>query len=171
MSVPRGAVVVLKGRQVGLNEQREHPLRGLLVAQFFGAFNDNAWKLFVALLSIHAITAAVGESGPAFEAASQRQTLIAFGVFTLPLILFSLPAGVLADRLSKRSVILAMKTVEIGLMAVGTVALFVDPSGIRVPLIVLGVMGVQSALFSPAKFGILPEILPHDRRRTVLRRV
>ena len=134
-----------------------------MVAQFFGAFNDNAWKLFVALLAIHAITTVVGESGPAFEAASQRQTMIAFGVFTLPLILFSLPAGMLADRLSKRSVILAMKTAEIGLMAAGTVALFIDPSGTTLPLIVLGLMGVQSALFSPAKFGILPEILPHER--------
>jgi acyl-[acyl-carrier-protein]-phospholipid O-acyltransferase / long-chain-fatty-acid--[acyl-carrier-protein] ligase len=26
-----------------------HPLRGLLIAQFCGAFNDNAWKLMVAL--------------------------------------------------------------------------------------------------------------------------
>jgi acyl-[acyl-carrier-protein]-phospholipid O-acyltransferase/long-chain-fatty-acid--[acyl-carrier-protein] ligase len=146
-----------------LNEQHKHPLRGLLVAQFFGAFNDNAWKLFVALLAIRAITAATGESGPAFEAASQWQTMIAFGVFTLPLIFFSLPAGMIADRLSKRSVILAMKTTEIGLMTAGTVALFMDPSGTTLPLIVLGLMGVQSALFSPAKFGILPEILPHER--------
>ncbi len=134
-----------------------------MVAQFFGAFNDNAWKLFVALLAIHAITAVGGDSGPAFEAASQRQTMIAFGVFTLPLILFSLPAGALADRLSKRSVILAMKTAEIGLMGAGTGALFLDPAGTTLPLIVLGLMGVQSALFSPAKFGIMPEILPHER--------
>ncbi|MCH8881152.1 MAG: MFS transporter, partial [Planctomycetes bacterium] len=133
---------------MALNEQRTHPLRGLLVAQFFGAFNDNAWKLFVALLAIHSITTVGAESGRAFEAASQRQTMIAFGVFTLPLILFSLPAGMLADRLSKRSVILAMKAAEIGLMAAGTVALFMDPSGTTLPLIVLGLMGVQSALFS-----------------------
>ncbi len=35
-----------------------HPLRGLLVAQFFGAFNDNAWKLFVALLAIVSLLSA-----------------------------------------------------------------------------------------------------------------
>ena len=28
----------------------KHPLRGLLVAQFLGAFNDNAWKQIVLLL-------------------------------------------------------------------------------------------------------------------------
>ncbi|MCH8241887.1 MAG: MFS transporter [Planctomycetes bacterium] len=144
-------------------EARKHPLRGLLVSQFFGAFNDNAWKLFVALLAIRAITAAMIDSGGDLDAASQRQTMIAFGVFTLPLIFFSLPAGTLADRLSKRSLILAMKGAEIGLMAAGTVALYLDPRGTTLPLIVLGLMGVQSALFSPAKFGILPEILPRER--------
>ena len=30
-------------------------------------------------------------------------------------------------------------------------------------LVVLGLLGVQAALFSPAKYGILPEILPHER--------
>ena len=40
-----------------------NPLRGLLVAQFFGAFNDNAWKLFVALLAIRSVKAEVGAAG------------------------------------------------------------------------------------------------------------
>ena len=29
--------------------------------------------------------------------------------------------------------------------------------------VILGLLGVQAALFSPAKYGILPEILPHER--------
>ena len=33
------------------------PLGGLLVAQFFGAFNDNAFKMIVALLGIAAVPA------------------------------------------------------------------------------------------------------------------
>ena len=139
-----------------------HPLRGLLIAQFCGAFNDNAWKLIVALLSIQQVAALV-KSGPTFEAASQHQTTLAFVVFTLPLMLVSLVAGVLADRVSKRTIIVAMKAVEIGLMAAGTAALFVNPVGGVLPLIVLGCMGIHSALFSPAKYGILPEILSHDR--------
>jgi acyl-[acyl-carrier-protein]-phospholipid O-acyltransferase / long-chain-fatty-acid--[acyl-carrier-protein] ligase len=140
-----------------------HPLRGLLLAQFLGAFNDNAWKLIVALLAIRSVRARLGEGGPAFEAASQTQTALAFVVFTLPLVLMSLPAGLLADRLSKRSVILATKALEVLFMAAGTAALFVSPSGYFLPLVVLGLMGAQSALFGPAKYGILPEILPHDR--------
>lgn len=90
-----------------------HPLRGLLIAQFLGAFNDNAWKLIVALLGIRAVAAQVGPSGPAFEVASQAQATLAFVVFTLPLMVVSIPAGVLADRLSKRTVIITMKAFEI----------------------------------------------------------
>ncbi|HEU4402404.1 MAG TPA: acyl-[ACP]--phospholipid O-acyltransferase [Candidatus Polarisedimenticolia bacterium] len=137
-----------------------HPLRGLLLAQFFGAFNDNAWKWIVALL---AIGAARDGAGGHFEALAQARATLVFVVFTLPLALFSLPAGALVDRRSKRSIIVAMKGVEVLLMAAGTVALLVDPSGYLLPLAVLGLMGAQSALFSPAKYGILPEILPHAR--------
>ena len=28
---------------------------------------------------------------------------------------------------------------------------------------ILGLLGVQAALFSPSKYGILPEILPHEK--------
>lgn len=146
-----------------MTHRDQFPLRGLLIAQFCGAFNDNAWKLMVALLAIRGVAARIGESGAALEAASQTQTTLAFVTFTLPLMLVSLFAGVLADRVSKRSVIIGMKAVEVGLMAAGTAALFFDPSGATLPLIVLGFMGVHSALFSPAKYGILPEVLPHHR--------
>ena len=141
----------------------KHPLRGLLVAQFFGAFNDNAWKLIVALLGINVVAQQVGGSGPAFEAASQWRTTIAFVVFTVPLMLVSIPAGVLADRLSKRSVIIMVKALEVCLTAGGTFVLLLSPSDWTLPLVVLGLMGVHSAIFSPAKYGILPEILPHEQ--------
>ncbi len=138
------------------------PLRGLLIAQFFGAFNDNAWKLMVALLAIKQLSSQMG-AGPEFEAASQAQTTLTFVVFTLPLMLVSIFAGVFSDRFSKRSVIVVMKVVEVVLMALGTWALYSNPAGGLLPLIVLGGMAVQSALFSPAKYGILPELLPHER--------
>ena len=139
-----------------------HRLRGLLIAQFCGAFNDNAWKLIVALLSIQQV-ATLFEPGPSFETASQHQTTLTFVVFTLPLMLMSLVAGTFADRLSKRTLIISMKAVEVGLMAAGTIALWISPKGGLLSLTVLGGMGIHSALFSPAKYGILPEILPHDR--------
>ncbi|MGE0276847.1 MAG: acyl-[ACP]--phospholipid O-acyltransferase [Nitrospiraceae bacterium] len=139
-----------------------HPLRGLLIAQFCGAFNDNAWKLMVALLGIRQVSAVIAP-GPALETAAQTETTLAFVVFTLPLMVTSIVAGVLADRVSKRTVMITMKGVELGLMAAATAALFFNPSGGVLPLIVLAGMGVHSALFSPAKYGILPELIPHER--------
>ena len=139
-----------------------HPLRGLLIAQFFGAFNDNAWKLMVALLAIRQATAHMAP-GPELEAATQTQTTLTFVVFTLPLVLLSLVGGTLADRLSKRTVIIAVKVVEVLLMSAGTVALWLNPAGGILPLIVLCGMGVHSALFAPSKYGILPELIPHER--------
>ena len=140
--------------------RNQKPLRSLLVAQFFGAFNDNAWKLFVIVLAGRGLSAITGAER---EAASQNQTMLAFIVFTLPLMFFSLPAGVLADRLSKRTLILSLKGLETALMAAGTLILLWQPDN-QVPLlIVLGFMGMQSALFSPAKYGILPELVPHER--------
>ncbi|OQW30238.1 MAG: permease [Nitrospira sp. SG-bin1] len=139
-----------------------HPLRGLLIAQFCGAFNDNAWKLMVALLAIRQATAGMAP-GPELETVAQTQTAMAFVVFTLPLVLLSLVGGTLADRVSKRTVIISIKVVEVVLMTAGTVALWLNPAGGVLPLVVLCGMGVHSALFSPSKYGILPELVPHER--------
>ena len=139
-----------------------HPLRGLLIAQFCGAFNDNAWKLMVALLGIRQLASTMAP-GPEFETASQTQTTLAFVIFTFPLAVVSMVAGLLADRVSKRTVIILMKAVEILLMGAATLALWMNPAGGFLPLIVLAGMGVHSALFSPAKYGILAELLPHAR--------
>src|SRR3954468_10573687 len=83
------------------------PLLGLLVAQSFGSFNDNAWKQVVALLAVAAA---------ASEAEAQERAAVVQIVLMIPLMLVSLPAGVLADRVSKRSVILGMKVLELLLM-------------------------------------------------------
>ncbi len=117
----------------------------------------------VAFLAIKQVASELGTSGSFFELASQTQTTLTFVVFTLPLMLISIFAGVFSDQFSKRTVIIVMKAVEIVLMGIGTLALFLNPVGGILPLIVLGGMGAQSALFSPSKYGILPELLPHER--------
>ncbi len=138
-------------------------LRGLLIAQFFGAFNDNAWKLMVALLAIKQIASTHELAQSTFEVASQTQTTQAFVIFTLPLMVVSAFAGVFSDRFSKRTVIVTMKALEVLLMVAGTAALFFNPQGGTLPLLVLAAMGAQSAIFSPSKYGILPELLTHQR--------
>jgi acyl-[acyl-carrier-protein]-phospholipid O-acyltransferase / long-chain-fatty-acid--[acyl-carrier-protein] ligase len=129
-------------------------LRGLLVAQLFGQFNDQAWKQIVILLAMAAVVS---------EPEKQERTAVVTMMLLIPLVLISLPAGVVADRVSKRSVIIAMKALELLLMLAGAAALFFAPGGDWRAMGVLVLVGVQTAFFVPAKYGILPEILPHER--------
>ncbi len=128
-------------------------LQGLLLAQAFGQFNDQALKQVVTILAMAAVVE---------EAAKIRMTALAQIALMLPLPLISLPAGVLADRVSKRTVIVAMKVFELVLMLTGAAALYLHPSGGWPAMTVLFLVGVQTALFMPAKYGILPELLPHE---------
>ena len=141
-------------RATTTKSDRVHPLLGLFIAQFLGTFNDNAWKQLVILLAIAA---------SANEVEGQMHTAIAQIILMIPLMVISLPAGLLADRVSKRTVIVGMKVYEVVLMLVGTVVLYYEPHGGPLAMGVLALLGVQLALFSPSKYGILPEILPHER--------
>src|SRR5262245_31622355 len=104
-------------------------LTGLLLGQFTGAFNDNAWKMIVALLAMRAVPGFAAMTTHEREAAYQGQTTRAFVAFTVPLCLCSLPAGALADRVSKRTMLVVLKLVEVLLMASAALALVVEPAG------------------------------------------
>jgi MFS family permease len=79
-------------------------------------------------------------------------------VFTLPFIIFAAPAGWMADRFSKRSVIIGAKVLELIAMIAGAIGIYT----ICWPLIfiMLFLMATQSALFSPALNGSIPELYP-----------
>ena len=98
------------------------------------------------------------------EVEGQKHTAIAQIILMIPLMVISLPAGVLADRVSKRSVIVGMKVFEVVLMLAGHGrAVSLEPAGGPLAMGVLACWASRLALFSPAKYGILPEILPHER--------
>ena len=117
--------------------------------QFLGAFNDNFYKITVSFVAVDRVTAP-GSRG-------LYLSLIAF-LFVLPSALFSAYAGQLADRYSKRHVLVAVKSFEIIVMGLGFYAFFIER--IEPMLAVVFLMGLHSAFFSPAKYGILPEMLP-----------
>ena len=102
----------------------------------------------VALLAMKQLASQMG-AGPEYELAAQAQTTLTFVVFTLPLMVVSIFSGVFADRFSKRSVIVVMKALEVVLMGLGTVALFVNPEGGMLPLLVLGAMATSPTFPSP----------------------
>src|SRR4051812_49173162 len=141
----------------GAAGERRHPLVGLIVSQALGAFNDNAWKQIVILLAI---------SATASTATAQGHAAFAQIILLIPLIVFNVPGGVLADRLSKRTVIVSTKGFELLLMLMAAAALWLEPAGGPAVFLILGLLGVQAALFSPSKYGILPEILPHEKLST-----
>src|SRR5256885_9334424 len=123
-------------------------LQPFLWTQFLGAFNDNLFKIVVSMLAVHA----------ASEASSGRQLSIVGVVFILPFLLFSGYAGELADVYSKRTVLVVTKSLEIVAAGLG---LFAFVAGhLNLMYAVLFLIALQATFFSPAKYGILPEMLP-----------
>ena len=116
--------------------------QAFLWTQFFGAFNDNIYRSIVGLRALHE------QNG--------RYASLVVGVFVLPSLLFSGYAGHLADAISKRLVLIGVKVFEIAIMAFGLAA-FVS-GRIEWMLTVVFLMGLHAAIFSPAKYGIVPEI-------------
>ncbi|MCC9654729.1 MFS transporter [Rhodopirellula halodulae] len=85
---------------------------------------------------------------------------IATVVFGLPFVLFGGLAGYLADRYSKRTIIVTSKVAEIVVMGLGLLAFLATPMiGFAGLWIVLFLMGLQSTFFGPGKYGIMPEML------------
>lgn len=120
---------------------------GLLVAQFLGAANDNVFRWLVVGIGKELV-------GPEHESA-----VLAGGLacLVLPFLIFAGPAGWLADRYSKRTVIVGCKALEIAAMLLGGAAVLVGD--VYVLFGVLFIMGAQSALFGPAKYGSIPELV------------
>jgi acyl-[acyl-carrier-protein]-phospholipid O-acyltransferase/long-chain-fatty-acid--[acyl-carrier-protein] ligase len=125
---------------------------GVILAQFFGVFNDNALKWFLQALSIRTVTET-----------SRRDFLVALAgaLFLGPYLFFSTHAGCVADRFSKRHVLLVSKCTEVGIMALG-IAVFELRREDFLPwlLALLFLLGCQSTYYAPAKYGILPQLLP-----------
>jgi acyl-[acyl-carrier-protein]-phospholipid O-acyltransferase/long-chain-fatty-acid--[acyl-carrier-protein] ligase len=132
---------------------RDRSFWGMGVTQFLGAFNDNLFKQLLLLLA----TPAAAELAAGAAEDRQGEATILFGAAFL---IFSGFAGWLADRTSKRTLIIASKVAEIAVMLLGVVGfLYYDTFGLTGMFAVLFLMGVQSAFFGPPKYGILPEML------------
>ena len=125
----------------------------LFLVQLQGAFSDNLFKFLVVFTSINVI-------GINEEQRDFRLFLIA-AVFSLPFILFSMTSGCLADRFSKAKVITWTKRAEIMIMTIGLLSLMTLNYYMMLGVIFL--MSVQSAVFGPAKYSSLPEILPNHK--------
>jgi acyl-[acyl-carrier-protein]-phospholipid O-acyltransferase/long-chain-fatty-acid--[acyl-carrier-protein] ligase len=136
--------------------------RAFVASQFLGAFNDNAFKMLVLLLV--AGLAAGRDTLPWVEASwaarTWGQAAPAF-LFALPFVVLGPLTGALADRVSKTRIVRAANLLEVVVMGLGTLA-FLGRSydGLLVTVLF---MGAQSALFGPAKYGIIKELVGGPR--------
>ncbi len=82
---------------------------------------------------------------------------ISAGLFILPFALFTPLAGNLSDKIDKSLIIRTIKALEIPIILAAIIVLFWGH--IYMALLILFLLGAQSAFFSPCKFAILPQHL------------
>ena len=130
---------------------RSPRFHAFLAAQFLGAANDNAFKVTLVLM----ILAVVHD-----EQTQVLYSSLAAAFFPVPFLLFSPLAGYFADRYAKHRVLFWTKVPEIAAMALATLGF----ASVNLPLLLaaLFLMATHSAFFSPAKYGILPEVFDNE---------
>jgi 1-acyl-sn-glycerol-3-phosphate acyltransferase len=130
-----------------LGQRRFGPFFGV---QFLGAFNDNVFKQALVILLAYQTASFTTMSSNTLQNLAQA-------LFILPFFLFSATAGQLADKYEKSTLITITVTIELAVMALGAVGLFT--TDLTLLLGALFLSGVQSALFGPVKYAILPQHL------------
>ncbi len=123
----------------------------LNATQFLGALNDNLYKLLVIFFWID------------IKGAEEANTILSLagGVFVLPFLLFSSAGGVLADKFSKKTIIFFTKVLELLVMFFALIAVLIQSEFMTYFLLFM--MGAQSAIFGPSKYGIIPELVEPEK--------
>lgn len=123
----------------------------LNVTQFLGALNDNIFKFLIVyfLIDLEGIEN------------SHRILAIAGAIFVIPFLLFSARSGMLADRFSKSLIIKCTKGLEVVAMLLGALTFALKFKWGA--YLVLFIMATQSAIFSPSKYGIVPELVREEK--------
>ena len=118
----------------------------LFFTNYLGVLNDNFLKTLACFICI----AWVGK-----ENESMVVTL-ASAALVIPYLLFSPLAGRLAKIYKKRKIVVWAKFAEMLIMIVAAVGFLIHSTGMVLLSILL--MGLQSALFSPSKYGLIRDI-------------
>lgn len=123
----------------------------LNLTQFLDALNENMFKYIVAFFLIHL---------QGNESASEVMSITG-AVFILPFITLSSLGGVFADLYSKTTTIRVTRILQFVFMIV---ALFmvIYPVGNWI-YVILFIIAALSAVFSPSKYGIIPELVSHHK--------
>lgn len=126
------------------------------ITQALGAFNDNVFKNGLAALLVF--------QGSQLAGLNTNQVInLSAMVFILPFFLFSAMFGQFADKYEKSVQIRNIKLFEVFIMLTATLGFWLN--SLPLLLCVLFMLGFQSTMFGPIKYGIIPQVL--DRRELV----
>jgi len=127
---------------------RQRRFLPFFVTQCLGAFNDNVYRqAIIGLLFWLGVN----------EQERTLYTNLAPALFILPYFLFSATAGQIAEKLEKSKLIRITTTMEIVIMSSAAVGFLTQ--NMAVLLVALFGTGLQSTLFGPVKYSILPSVL------------
>ncbi len=121
-----------------------------------GAFNDNVIKNALAALLVFESVRLAGMN------TDQLVNLSAM-LFILPYFLFSALFGQFADKYEKSVQIRRVKLLEVVIIVVASLGFYLH--NIPILFLALFLLGLQSTIFGPIKYGILPQVL--DERELV----
>ncbi|MGC3978771.1 MAG: MFS transporter [Paludibacteraceae bacterium] len=120
----------------------------LFLSNFLGVFNDNFLKNTI-------IFVAIGWMLPSWLSTSQLISIVS-ACLVLPYLFFSPTAGKLATHFPKKDVFLVMKLIEIPIMILACISFYFQQ--IYLAIFAMLLMGIQSCLYSPSKYGLIRDI-------------
>ena len=126
------------------------------MTQGLGAFNDNIFKNSLAAILVF-------QASQLGELNTDQVVNLSAMLFILPFFLFSALFGQFADKFEKSLQIRRVKLLEVVIMLLATLGFWLG--NLPLLLAVLFLLGLQSTIFGPIKYGILPQIL--DNRELV----
>ncbi|MBK3519183.1 MFS transporter [Carboxylicivirga marina] len=118
----------------------------LFITNFLGVLNDNYLKYLVFFISTTWM----------MKEKESIVIMLASALFVIPYIAFSPIAGKLARDHSKAKIIQRAKLFEIPIMAIASLGFIMQ--SVTITMFGIFLMGLQSCLFSPAKYGIIRDI-------------
>ncbi len=128
-----------------MNELKKYSWWPLFFTNFFSVFNDNLIKWLVIFVGVTWMP-------------KQESLVIAIAsaCLVIPFILFSPSAGRFSKIYQKRKIMVVGKAAEIPIMLVAIAGFYFQ--NIYIVMVAVLLMGTQSSLFSPAKYGLIRDI-------------
>ena len=118
--------------------------------QFWGAMNDNVFKNAMVILITY-------KSYSLLNLSVDQMVALCGGIFILPFFIASSISGQYSDKLSKSKLVIFTKALEVVVMGLGTIGFITE--SLTLLFVSLFLMGLQSTIFGPAKYSILPELI------------